>query len=311
MKTQGVKVFWRWLSNDERYVLDRASGADSIDWLRSTPFWLIHAGCMGVIWTGVSRAAVVFALVSYLARMFFVTAFYHRFFAHRSYRVSRPVQFILAVLGCTAGQRGPLWWAGHHRKHHMRADTPADPHSPIHKGFLYSHTLWFLARSNFPIPKQNVRDLSRYPELVHLERFDWVPFIAYAVFCYGLGEWLGAAYGTNGLQFLVWGFFIATTLLYHGTYTINSLAHRYGYRRFETEDNSRNNPWLALLTLGEGWHNNHHRYPVSARQGFYWWEVDISYLLLRLLSACSLVRDLRPVPASILAAAPARPRKPR
>jgi len=295
-----VRRFWAWLTNDDRYGLDNAAGGDAIDWPRSAPFWLVQAGCLGVIWTGVSPAAAGFAAASYLARMFFITAFYHRYFAHRAYRASRPVQLVLAVLGCTAGQRGPLWWAGHHRRHHMRPDTPSDPHSPLHKGFLFSHTLWFLTRDNFAIPAQYVKDWRRYPELVWLERFDWVPFILYGVFCYGLGEWLGGAYGTSGAQFLVWGLFVSTTALYHGTYTINSLAHQFGYRRFDTDDNSRNNVWLALLTLGEGWHNNHHRCPSAARQGFYWWEIDISYALLRLLSACRLIRDLRPVPATVL-----------
>lgn len=301
----GAKKFWAWLSNDDRYIDAAAVGSDAIDWPRSVPFWLMHVGCLGVIFTGASKAAVVFALGSYLLRMFFVTAFYHRYFSHRAYRASRPVQFVLAVLGCTAGQRGPLWWAGHHRKHHMEPDTPADPHSPLHRGFLYSHTLWFLTRSNFAIPRQYVKDWCRYPELVQLERFDWVPFVLYGLGCYALGEWLGAAHGTSGQQFLVWGFFVSTVLLYHGTYTINSLAHQYGYRRFDTRDNSRNNFWLALLTLGEGWHNNHHRCPASARQGFSWWEIDISYGLLRVLSACNLIRDLRPVPGSILAEIPA------
>jgi len=304
MTIEGLKTFWAWLTNDDRYTLqsEAAEASDRIDWPRSVPFWLIHAGCLGVIWTGISTAAVVFAAGAYVLRMFFITAFYHRYFAHRAYRASRPVQFIMAVLACTAGQRGPLWWAGHHRLHHMASDTPADPHSPKYKGFLYSHTLWFLSRSNFAIPRRNVKDWLRYPELVLLEKFDWVPFLLYGALCYGLGEWLGAAYGTDGLQFLVWGFFISTTVLYHATYTINSLAHRFGRRRYDTNDDSRNNFGLALLTLGEGWHNNHHRYPAAARQGFYWWEIDVSYWLLRLLSACSLVRDLKPVPASVLEA---------
>lgn len=154
-----------------------------------------------------------------------------------------------------------------------------------------------------------MKDWLRYPELVMLERFDWLPFVLYGVLCYGLGEWLGASWGTNGEQFLMWGFFVSTTVLYHATYTINSLAHRYGTRRFDTADDSRNNLWLALITLGEGWHNNHHRYPAAARQGFYWWEIDISYWLLRLMSAVSAIGKLRPVPASVLAEARAARRR--
>lgn len=299
---RGLERFWAWLSNDDRYSRT-PDGDDAVDWLRSIPFWLFHLACLGMIWTGASTAAVVFAAVSYWVRIFFVTAFYHRYFSHRAYTASRPMQFLFAVLGCTAGQRGPLWWAAHHRLHHAQADTPGDPHSPAHKGILYAHTLWFLTRSSFSAPRQYVKDWRRFPELVLLERFDWVPFVLYGAFCYGLGEWLGSAYGTNGPQFLIWGFFVSTTVLYHATYTINSLAHRYGSRRFDTGDDSRNNLWLALLTLGEGWHNNHHRYPSAARQGFYWWEIDVSFWVLRLMSALSAVGELRPVPASVLAEA--------
>lgn len=303
--TEALKRFWAWLSNDDQYGVDPGINGDAIDWLRSTPFWLIHIACLGAVWTGTSPAAVVFALGTYLVRMFFITAFYHRYFAHRSYRASRVMQFVFAVLGCTAGQRGPLWWAAHHRLHHRQSDTPADPHSPRQRGFLFAHTLWFLTRANFSSPKQYVKDWRRYPELLSLERLDWVPFVLFGVGCYGMGEWFGGAYGTDGMQFLVWGFFISTTLLYHATYTINSLAHKYGTRRFDTGDDSKNNIWLALLTLGEGWHNNHHRYPASARQGFYWWEVDISYWLLRLLSSASVISGMRPVPASVLDGVPA------
>lgn len=302
--TKALKRFWAWLSNDDQYGAGPGLDGDAIDWLRSTPFWLIHLACIGAVWTGTSRAAVVFAVATYFARMFFITAFYHRYFSHRSYRASRGMQLVFAVLGCTAGQRGPLWWAAHHRVHHRQPDTPSDPHSPGHRGFLFAHTLWFLTRRNFSSPAQYVKDWRRYPELVCLERLDWVPFVLFGVMCYALGEWLGEAYGTSGAQFLAWGFCISTTVLYHATYTINSLAHKYGTRRFDTADDSRNNLWLALLTLGEGWHNNHHRYPASARQGFYWWEVDISYWLLRLLSAMAVVRELRPVPASVLNGAP-------
>ena len=304
MTAAPLRTFWAWLCNDDRYDSLSAPDKGAIDWLRSIPFWLIHLACLGAVWTGVSRAALLFAVASYFTRMFFITAFYHRYFAHRSYRASRLVRFVFAVLGCTAGQRGPLWWAAHHRLHHQQSDTPSDPHSPAHRGVVFAHALWFLTRENFSSPKQYVKDWRRYPELVMLERYDWVPFVLFGVFCYAMGEWFGPAHGTSGAQSLVWGFFISTTALYHATYTINSLAHMFGSRRFDTNDNSRNNLWLALLTLGEGWHNNHHRYPASARQGFYWWEVDVSYWLLRLLSACALIRELRPVPASVLADIP-------
>lgn len=292
----------RWLLNDNSlYELDESS-KDRIDPLRVSLFIALHLGVLGVIWTGASTTAVVTAVALYLARMFFITAFYHRYFSHHTYKASRPLQLLFAIAGCTAGQRGPLWWASHHRHHHMTSDQAEDPHTP-RKGLLDSHVLWFLKKGNFAIRTGRIGDLMRYPELRLLESIHWLPFLLVAVACYSAGVYLQHNYpelGTNGPQMLVWGFFISTVFLYHATYTINSLAHRYGSRRFETPDDSRNNPLLALLTLGEGWHNNHHRFPASTRQGFYWWELDISYLVLRLMAALGLVHSLRPVPQAIL-----------
>lgn len=298
---------WRWLVNDPR-AMRVSSEADGrrIDWLRATPFIAIHVACLGAFFTGVSATAVAAAIGFYLLRMFFITAFFHRYFGHRAFRASRPAQFLMAVLGCTAGQRGPLWWAGHHREHHATADTNADPHSPSHRGMWFSHTLWFLTRGSFALQEKRVRDWLRFPELRMLERIDWLPFVLLGAGCYALGDWLSRTapgLGTNGPQMLVWGFFISTVLLYHATYSINSLAHRFGSRRFDTRDDSRNNVWLALLTLGEGWHNNHHRFPAAARQGFFRGEIDISYLALRMLAALGLVSDLREVPARVLESA--------
>jgi len=294
----------RWLLHDKRAraALDPCE-RERLDGWRLVPFVAIHLCCLLAPVVGVSAVALASAAALYLVRMFFVTAFYHRYFSHRSYRVSRPAQLVLGVLGCTAGQRGPLWWASHHRQHHLTADTPADPHSPAQRGFLVSHMLWFLTRENFTMREERVRDWLRYPELEALERFDWLPFVMLGALVYGAGEALETwrpALGTNGPQMLVWGFFVSTVALYHATYTINSLAHGLGRRRYETGDDSRNNWWLALITLGEGWHNNHHYCPGSARQGFYWWEIDLSYLGLRALAALGVVRDLRTVPAAAL-----------
>jgi stearoyl-CoA desaturase (delta-9 desaturase) len=212
------------------------------------------------------------------------------------------MQFLFALAGCTAGQRGPIWWASHHRHHHLCSDQPEDPHSP-NRGLLESHMLWFLKKGNFATRTDKVNDLMRFRELRIVEALHWLPFAGLAITCYYSGVLLDSVYpalGTSGPQMLVWGFFISTILLYHGTYTINSLAHRFGSRRFETADDSRNNPLLAVLTLGEGWHNNHHRYPASTRQGFFWWEIDISYMILRLMAMAGLVQDMRPVPVAIL-----------
>ena len=280
--------------------------ADRIDWLRAAPFVALHLGCLGAIWTGVSPAALAVAAAAYALRMFAVTAFYHRGFSHRTFRAVRPIQFAFAVLGASSVQRGPLWWAAHHRNHHRHADTAADPHSPRVHGFLWSHVGWFLTPRGFRTDLSRVPDLARYPELRWLDRYDTAIPVLFAAAIYAFGAWLrhaDPALHTSGAQMLVWGFFVSTVALFHVTVTINSLAHRFGSRRFETRDDSRNNLWLALLTFGEGWHNNHHHFPGTARQGFLWWEVDLTWYGLRLLAALGLVRDLRPLPARVLARA--------
>jgi stearoyl-CoA desaturase (Delta-9 desaturase) len=292
----------RWFDSSAAEPSTSPGQARRIDWPRVVPFVILHIGCLGVLWTGVSTFAVVVALGLYGLRMFAITAFYHRYFSHRSFSTSRAAQFAFALLGASAVQRGPIWWASHHRHHHRHSDRPADGHSPRQHGFLWSHVGWFLATENFAAKPSLVPDLVRYPELRWLDRYDAAVPAALAVSLYALGAWLersAPGLGTNGMQLLVWGFCISTVAVYHVTFTINSLAHRYGSRRYATRDDSRNNPWLALLTLGEGWHNNHHHYPSAARQGFYWWEIDASYYALRLLAALGVVWDLRPVPVAI------------
>ena len=274
---------------------------DRIDWARIVPFIALHLACLGVIWVGVSWPAVVVCVLSYALRMFAITAFYHRYFSHRTFKTSRPVQFLFAVIGASATQRGPLWWAAHHRHHHKVADRPEDPHSPRH-GFLWSHMGWFLSRKHFGTDHSQIPDLVRYPELRLLDRYDLLVPVVYAAALFGLGaalERLAPGLGTSGWQMLVWGYFISTVVLIHVTLTINSLAHVWGTRRYATRDDSRNNIFLALLTLGEGWHNNHHHFPGSARQGFFWWEIDISYYILKAMSLVGLVNSLKPVPVGI------------
>lgn len=298
-----IRLWW-WLSNDPRHQADLVSSRSrALDWSRVIPFVALHLACLSIIYVGVSAAALTVATILYVVRMFFITAFYHRYFAHRAFRTGRVRQFVMALLGATAGQRGPLWWAAHHRDHHLNADTAEDPHSPGHGGVLFSHTLWFLTRGSFHTRSDRVRDWMKYPELRLLEKLDWLPFVLLGAACYGLGAYLEAGHpelGTSGAQMLVVGFLLSTVVLYHATYSINSLAHRFGKQRFPTGDESRNNLWLALITLGEGWHNNHHHYPVSARQGFRWWEIDLTYLGLKLLAAIGLVDSLRPVPKHVL-----------
>jgi stearoyl-CoA desaturase (delta-9 desaturase) len=273
--------------------------ADTIEWSRIVPFVAMHLACLAAFWVGISPVAVVVAVVAYLVRMFAITGLYHRYFSHRTFKTSRLGQFIFGLLGASAVQRGPIWWAAHHRHHHAHSDQPSDIHSPSQKGFWHSHMGWFLSRKGFNPDLKYVRDLMQFRELRWLDRFDIAVPVLLAAAMYGLGVLLQATapqLGTSGGQMLVWGFFISTVMCYHGTYTINSLSHVYGRQRYRTGDTSRNNWLLALITLGEGWHNNHHFYPNAARQGFYWWEIDISYCILKMLSWTGLIWDLQPVP---------------
>ena len=291
----------QWFDTDA--VAQATSEAEErIEWLRVIPFIGMHLACAGVIRVGVSWIALAVAAALYALRMFALTAFYHRYFSHKAFKTSRAVQFLFALIGATCVQRGPLWWAAHHRNHHRHADTEEDIHSPLLRGFWWSHMGWFLTPRGFRTDWESIPDLRRFPELRWLDRFDIAVPFALAVALFFLGRWLERAHpglGTSGAQMLIWGFFVSTVVLFHATVTINSLAHRFGSRRFETGDNSRNNWLLALITFGEGWHNNHHRFPGAARQGFHWWEIDLTYYLLRALAACGLVWDLKPVPAGL------------
>ena len=277
-----------------------------VDWVRILPFLGMHVACVAVLWVGWSPVAVAAAAALYVVRMFAITGFYHRYFSHRTFATSRAAQFVFALIGATAVQRGALWWAAHHRVHHRTSDKEGDAHSPRLYGFVWSHVGWITARENFRTKTEQVPDLARYPELCFLDRFDIVVPVLFAAACCGAGALLGAFapdLGTNGPQMLVWGFFVSTTVLFHGTFTINSLSHLIGRRAYATDDDSRNNWFLALITLGEGWHNNHHFYPASVRQGFRWWQLDPTYYGLRALSALGIVWDLHPVPERVLAAA--------
>jgi stearoyl-CoA desaturase (delta-9 desaturase) len=255
----------------------------------SIPFVALHFIPLLVIWTGISRTAVLLFLVTYLGRMFLITAGYHRYFSHRSYRMARFPQFLMAF-GCTmAAQKGPLWWAGNHRVHHRYADTENDLHSPM-RGFWWSQVGWILCDKYGATRYDEIKDFAKYPELRFLNKYDWIGPWSLGVACFLIGGWSG----------LVVGFFASTILLWHTTFFVNSLAHVFGRRSYETNDTSRNSMLIALITGGEGWHNNHHRYPSSARQGFRWWQIDTTYYGLKVLQALGIVHDLRKPPARVL-----------
>ncbi|WP_417847478.1 acyl-CoA desaturase [Thalassoglobus sp.] len=278
-------------------------GLSNVDWGTAVPYFILHLLCFSVFWVGVSPVAVIVFILALYLRVFALTAFYHRYYSHKAFQTSRVVQFLGGFIGCSAAQRGPVWWAAHHRHHHRRSDKPADVHSPRQHGFWWSHLLWFLTHENAETDERVVKDWMKFPELRWLERYHLLPAIFMALSMYALGAILQTqwpALGTGPWQMLVWGFLLSTISLYHITYFVNSLAHLIGTQRFETGDDSRNNLWIALVTWGEGWHNNHHYYQNSARQGFYWWEIDMTYNVLKVLSWFGIVWNLKTVPEKVL-----------
>jgi stearoyl-CoA desaturase (delta-9 desaturase) len=262
---------------------------DRVNWATSLPFMLVHALPLLAFVTGVTRTALILFACTYLGRMFFITAAYHRYFSHRAYRLGRAAQFIFAFGGLTAAQKGPLWWAANHRAHHRDADTDHDVHSP-RRGFVWSHVGWILCDRYNDTNVDEVRDFARFPELRWLNKHDWVGPWSLGCVCWLIGGWSG----------LIVGFFASTVALWHTTFLVNSAAHVFGRRRYDTDDTSRNSLLIALATWGEGWHNNHHRYPSAARQGFRWWQIDMTYYLLWVLARAGVVKELRPVPRRVI-----------
>ncbi len=258
--------------------------------LNGTLFVGLHfLAIAGVVVYGARPFWLVYAAFAYAVMVFGITAGHHRYFSHRAFKTSRAFQLVIALCGAMAGQRGALWWAGHHRHHHRHTDAEGDVHSPVEGGFFWSHVGWILSGEHAVTPIENVKDLAQYPELVWLNRNHVVPPIAFVV--------ISGLIGGPGLA--SWSLF-SMMAVYHVIFSTNSITHLWGTRRFETADNSRNNPVVALLTFGEGWHNNHHHYPPSAKVGFYWWEIDISYSILKCLEKLGLVWDINVPPQSVL-----------
>jgi stearoyl-CoA desaturase (delta-9 desaturase) len=269
--------------------------AEPPNWVKSIPFFAIHVACIGVFFTSVHLVDWIMCGAFYVIRMFGITAGYHRYFAHKTYKTSRPFQFVMAWLGCSSLQKGPLWWAGHHRLHHAYSDTEDDVHSPITKTIWDAHVGWIIKPDNDPTHWHVLKDWTKYPELIWMNTWHWVPGVLLGVATY----FISLAFGGNGWGGVVVGWALSTVLVYHCTFSINSMAHLIGSRRYNTTDHSRNNFWLALITLGEGWHNNHHHYQNAARQGFYWWEVDFSYYTIKALSWVGLVWDVKEPPKEL------------
>jgi stearoyl-CoA desaturase (delta-9 desaturase) len=276
--------------SDAHETQGRPQVDDDIIYPSALPFILVHVACFGAFWSGISQTALFLCALFYWLRIFAIGAGYHRYFSHRAYTTSRIFQFVIAFLAQSSSQKSVLWWAAKHRHHHLYSDTKEDVHSPACHGFFYSHVGWVFARRNDVADLVKVADLARYPELMWLHKHELIPPLALAVLCAAVAGWSG----------LIVGFFWSTVLVYHATFCINSLAHVHGRKRYLTGDDSRNNWLLALLTMGEGWHNNHHAYQSSVRQGFRWWEIDITYYLLKGLNAAGIIWDLKAPPVEVL-----------
>jgi stearoyl-CoA desaturase (delta-9 desaturase) len=267
-------------------------------------FALIHLLPLGALFTGARLFDWIVCAFLYFFRMFWITGGYHRYFSHKSYRTSRWFQFVIAFMAQTSAQKGALWWAAHHRHHHRYSDTPADPHSMKIYGFWYSHVGWIVGPDFKETDYKTIGDYAKYPELVWLNKYHLVPPTILALVVMALGGIVDGGsitsmFSTTGFSALFIGFFLSTVITYHGTFSINSIMHKFGKQRYQTGDESKNSIWLALLTLGEGWHNNHHYYEVASRQGFFWWEIDITYYILRSFQAVGLIWDLKGVPDHI------------
>ena len=268
------------------------SPADAADIIhpRVLPFITVHLACLAIFWVDVQPIDWIICGALYVIRMFGITAGFHRYFSHRSFKTSRGFQFFLAFLGQSSAQRGVLWWAATHRYHHKHSDTEQDVHSPVQHGLWYSHVLWIFSKQGRAADFSLIKDFRKYPELVWLEKWERLPPILLGVLVWAVAGWSG----------LFVGFFLSTVFLFHGTFTINSLSHVFGKQPYVTGDSSRNNLFLAIITLGEGWHNNHHHFPSATPQGFHWWQIDVTYYVLKVLSVFRIVWDLRLPPAHVV-----------
>ncbi|NQZ84899.1 MAG: acyl-CoA desaturase [Nanoarchaeales archaeon] len=261
------------------------------NFLNPTTYYLglFHIVPLAAFFLPISLIDWIVCISLYFIRIFFIGAGYHRYFAHKTYKTSRLVQFILAFCSQTAMQGGVVWWASHHRKHHINSDTIKDVHSPKQKGLFFAHIGWLMEGKCSKTDKAVVKDLTKYPELMFLDKLHMLPGIILATGLYLYG----------GLSMLIVGFFLSTLLVLHGTWTINSLMHTWGVQRYKTTDTSRNNLILAIITMGEGWHNNHHHYQNSTRQGFFWYEFDPTFYILKTLSYTKIIWKLNPVPQKV------------
>ena len=266
-------------------MVRRKMFSKSNDWVVFGWIAFMHLGCLAAFSTFSWKALGVTLFLWWFTGCLGITLGYHRFFTHRSFSTPKPVQYFLAVCGSLAGEAGPIAWVAAHRYHHTYSDTDKDPHSPL-KGFLWAHMSWLFGREDFLADfdsyKRYTPDMANDKFLVWLDKWHIVPSFILAGILYAMGGW----------PFVVWGIFVRSVIVYHVTWFVNSASHMWGYRSYKTTDDSRNNWWVAILAFGEGWHNNHHAFQRSARHGFRWWEVDVTYRMIQLLWMMGLASDI-------------------
>jgi sn-1 stearoyl-lipid 9-desaturase len=249
---------------------------------------LVHFGALGAFWPAFFRMSdlIVVAVISYLTGVLGITLCYHRVLTHRSLRLRKPLEYLFALFGTLALQGDPIRWVAVHRKHHAHADDEGDPHN-ISLGFKWAHVDW-LYRQNVAYPSNE--EIARYAPDLYADPF----YRALAHLAAPLQLLLGVAlFLLGGWSWVVWGIFVRLVVSYHSTWLVNSAAHMLGYRTYRTTDRSTNCWWVAVISFGEGWHNNHHAFPFSARHGLSWFEIDMTWWHVRALAFLRLADRVR------------------
>src|SRR6202142_3422431 len=247
---------------------------------------LFHVGAVAALFMFNWKAFAVAVFLYWFCTGLGISMGFHRLLTHRSYKVPRPLEYLFAICGALTLEGGPISWVATHRIHHQNSDLPGDPHSP-HDGGWWAHAGWILYgetnHNNTRVMSKYAPDLARQPFYVWLNNYHWVPMIVLGVLLYAIG----------GLPMMLWGIAVRVVVGLHATWLVNSATHMWGRRRFATRDDSRNNWWVALMTFGEGWHNNHHAHPTSARHGLAWYELDLTWIQIRTLQLLGIARSIR------------------
>lgn len=267
--------------------------AAGVNWY--VALWLIalHVGAVGALWFFSWQAVLLTVVLHWLTGGLGICLGFHRLLTHGSFQTYRPVKWFFAWLGGLAGEGTAIDWVADHRKHHAHSDQEGDPHSP-NDGSWWSHAGWLGWKLHGPEKSaHNSRwapDLNKDPVLRAMDYAFLPSHIGLGLALFGLGWWLGGAF--MAWSFVTWGMFLRLVLVLHATWFVNSASHMWGYRNYETTDKSRNNWWVALVTYGEGWHNNHHAYPRMANHGHKWWEIDLTYRAILLMKRLGLAWDV-------------------